>query len=192
MFPCNNDFSGQYQMGKSPRYQRENTSQNFRGDFTTEPDPVEKWIQPDIVASISPWATQPVVIDLTQFKPEFLSNIGNKTKETLLLPESIAKNVDEQLQLKISNDEYLRRVLVKSIEEIEKYLKKTRKKYKIKASVWHDIEDAEWEENTIFVKVECKDNKEKREIWDRIDEIVGKQEEHEVVILTNVDKYEFS
>ena len=82
--------------------------------------------------------------------------------------------------------------IVKSLAEIKKYLDRKGKRYELKAVPWHDIEDQTWEENIISVKIECKDNKEKRKIWDEIDKIVRKYENKRVVVLTRVDKYELS
>jgi len=159
--------------------------------FTMRYECPEEWIQSEETSITIPWI-QPV-FDIETIKREFsippISFIG-ETDEVVPISNEIAKYIDEELQLKISDDEYLKKVLLKSIEEIKKYLEKKDKKYEIRAFVWHDIESDDWEENIILVKVECKDNKEKREIWDEIDKIVGQQEEEEIVILTNVDKYE--
>ena len=108
--------------------------------------------------------------------------------KTLALIDEITQRFSEELRQKILDNEYLGKVVIHSFIEIKKYLESTGKKYKLKAYVWHDIEDANWEENIISVKIECKNNKEKREIWDKIDEIVGKQEDEGVIVLTQVER----
>jgi hypothetical protein len=109
--------------------------------------------------------------------------------ELFRLTEDIRKRIDEQLKFKISENKYLRKVLVCSMAEIKKYLEKTNKRYELNAFVWFDYEDRTWEENIISVKIEYKDNKEKRKIWKQISSIVEKNDTEGIInLLTEVER----
>jgi hypothetical protein len=122
----------------------------------------------------------------------FSQSIYNFTKKWILftLAEDIGKHIDGQLKIKITENDYLGKVLICSMIDIKDYLEKTHKRYELYAFVWNDIENKNWEENVMSINIEYDNYKEKRKIWDDIDKIVRKYENNGVVILTQVDKYE--
>jgi hypothetical protein len=148
---------------------------------------------PELLPHIHNWNDLISPIQSIKFSISYISFFDNTTIKFNNLPAEITKHIDESLKMKISKDDYLMKVLLSSIIKIKKYLDAKRVRYELNSFIWNDIEDNSWEENIISVKTEYKTNKEKRKIWDDIDEIVGKQEKKEegkVIILTQVDRYE--
>ena len=162
-----------------------------KGCFIIKSNKGHKMIEPEILFSQTSFLQQTFTYSLNLFDT-FSSYVENLTREIIIfgLAEDISKCINAELKLKILEDKYLTKVLIKSIVKIKDYLKKSGKKYELNASVWHDMEDTDWEENIISVKIECKNNKEKRKIWDEIDKIVRNYEDDGVIILTQVDRYE--
>jgi len=155
---------------------------NERGSFIIKSE-INELIKPKMLTP-APFLQYPTINLFEVYGPVNNTSIVKR----LLLIDEITQRFDDELRQKILDDEYLGKVVIRSFIKIKEYLESTGKKYKLKAYVWHDIEDTNWEENIISVKIECKDNKEKRKIWDKIDEIVGKQEDKGVVVLTQVER----
>ncbi len=148
-----------------------------------------KQIQPEIISlAVSPLESVSTIVSSSMLYEALYSTIKNVTKYKLA--EEILKNVDDKLKEKIFKDVYLSKVLIQSMVKIKKYLDKLNKDYQLKAILWHDFEDSNWEENVISVKIDYKNNNEKRKIWDIINKIVEENEDKGIIFLTNVDKYE--
>lgn len=164
-----------------------------KGNFIVRSLSPQELIKPEIIFSKMSFIEYDTPY-FQEFFEAFKSYVENFTKEFVIygIAEEISKYFDEELKSKIIEDKYLNKVLINSFIKIKKYLEKKDKRYELKAFVWHDIENGDWEENIISLKIECKDNKEKRKIWDEIDKIVKQNEDQGIVILTDVDKYELS
>ena len=152
----------------------------------------KKLIQPKISVIAKPNTGLNYTTEFSLIFEGLLTNVVDFYKKVVLfgIAEEIAKHINDTLKLKMSQDVYLSGVVVQSLVDVKKYLNKIGKNHELNAFVWNDIEDPGWEENIISVKIECKDNKEKRKIWDDIDEIVRKHENKEIIVLTHVDRYE--
>jgi len=116
----------------------------------------------------------------------FKSTLENSTKYQLA--EEILNSIDEKLKTKILQNPYLNKVFVTSYVEIMKYMKKLNRRYNLEAFIWHDIEDPEWKENVISIKIELKDNKEKRKIWKEINSILDNIDTKGITFLTEVKR----
>lgn len=147
-------------------------------------------IQPEQLLISIPIKQFSTVLSSQKLFKSIPQSIDNFTKKWILYiqAEDIWKSIDEKLKLKISEDQYLGRVLIDSTVEIKKYLEKTNKKYELNSFVWNDIENRTWEENIISIKIEYDNNKEKRKIWNEINCIVKKHDTKKFSIITEIKK----
>jgi len=164
---------------------------NDKGHFITNKKTPQKYIQPELAIATFSLLQNNLVIQYQElFFETFKSTIENYTKQKFIfdLAEEISKHMDDDLKLKIEENQYLSKVLICSFIEIKNYFKKIGKRHDVKMFVWYDVEEPKWKENIISVKVDYKDNKEKREIWEKISSIVEKYEEKDIVVLTEIKR----
>lgn len=171
---------------KSNFYQRKNDESHLTSDSKT----LQRSMKPDGLLVSIPIGQFSTILSSKELFGNMPQSVINFTKKWILYTqaEDIWESIDDKLKFKISEDQYLGRILLNSLVGIKKYLEKTKKRYELNASIWNDIENKNWEENIISIRIEYYNNEEKRKVWNEIDRIVRKYDKKRFSIITEIKK----
>jgi hypothetical protein len=159
-------------------------SNSIHEKFTVPLKDIDEWTTSEVIYFAFEWL-QPR-IEINQIIYGQLLN--EKRIEEHYLTLEILNYMSEEFKTKVFNNQYLKKVYVCSIVDIKNHLERKGFNYEINAYVWQDIENINWEENVISVKIAYKDRNEKNKIWEEISSIVEKYETGDIAILTEIKR----